>query len=231
MLVRTSLKFQSISVPEAAQEAKRFLEGHVDTLRRFERVARLIEGFETPLGMELLSTVHWVATHETPRAGTPSDALRAVQAWSTRKARLMREEHLLAAWQRLSEEGWLRRNSLQQGCFQVVEPARIRRASAHQRPQTSNVGPLGDHRNPCEPCEVVGATGFDQRPLRPRQFQPARHPTPFRPLVGQRSPLAAQLDTTSHPICRHASTTRKPAPRSSTAPIPSASFAPTPSVC
>jgi O-acetyl-ADP-ribose deacetylase (regulator of RNase III) len=94
-------------IPEAAQEAKPFLEDHLDTLNRFERVARLIEGFETPLGMELLATVHWVATHESPGAADAHEALRAVQAWSTRKARLMREEQVAAAWHRLSEQGWL----------------------------------------------------------------------------------------------------------------------------
>jgi O-acetyl-ADP-ribose deacetylase (regulator of RNase III) len=96
-------------VPEAALEAKKFLTGHVDTLGRFDRVAGLIEGFETPLGMELLATVHWVATHESPVARDANDALRAVQAWSTRKARLMREEHVSAAWDRLAKQGWLPR--------------------------------------------------------------------------------------------------------------------------
>ena len=94
-------------IPQAAQEARQYLQEHADTLGRFERVARLIEGFETPLGMELLSTVHWVATHESPRATDALLASRAVHAWSTRKARLMREEHVGAAWHRLADEGWL----------------------------------------------------------------------------------------------------------------------------
>ena len=29
---------------------------------RFDRVSNLIEGFETPYGMELISSVHWVVT-------------------------------------------------------------------------------------------------------------------------------------------------------------------------
>jgi O-acetyl-ADP-ribose deacetylase (regulator of RNase III) len=94
-------------VPEAARDARQFLEDHPDTLRRFDRVARLIEGFETPLGMEMLSPVHRVATHERPRATDAASAVRAVQAWSTRKARLMRDEHVTAAWERLTNEGWL----------------------------------------------------------------------------------------------------------------------------
>lgn len=95
--------------PEAAAEAEHYLQEHADTHARFDRVSELIEGFETPFGMELLATVHWVATRETPEAAsTPEAALAAVRAWSTRKAELMRPEHVEAAWQRLHQLGWLR---------------------------------------------------------------------------------------------------------------------------
>lgn len=93
---------------EAAREARRFLEQHADTRARFDRVAELIEGFETPFGMELLATVHWVAARE-GAVGNPDAAFEAVQKWSTRKASLMRRDHVVAAWQRLEELGWLRR--------------------------------------------------------------------------------------------------------------------------
>ena len=49
-------------------EAARFYrkEGGARLSRRFldefERVAELVQGFETPFGLELLSTVHWVCT-------------------------------------------------------------------------------------------------------------------------------------------------------------------------
>jgi O-acetyl-ADP-ribose deacetylase (regulator of RNase III) len=93
-------------LPEAAEEAERFLRDHPATRERFERVAELIEGFETPFGMELLATVHWVATRE-DGANDPESALSAVQAWNTRKANLMRLEHVRAAWERLKQRGWL----------------------------------------------------------------------------------------------------------------------------
>jgi O-acetyl-ADP-ribose deacetylase (regulator of RNase III) len=48
-------------VPGAADEAEAFLACHEDVQARFERVAQLVEGFETPFGLELLATVHWVA--------------------------------------------------------------------------------------------------------------------------------------------------------------------------
>ncbi len=45
-------------LPGAAEEAKSFLQGNSATESWFERVAQLIQGLETPHGMELLATVH-----------------------------------------------------------------------------------------------------------------------------------------------------------------------------
>jgi hypothetical protein len=93
-------------LPGAAEEAEIFLRDHPDTRERFERVARLIEGFETPFGMELMATVHWVATRERA-AQDPDAAYLAVQSWNTLKADMMRREHVRAAWMRLRQLGWL----------------------------------------------------------------------------------------------------------------------------
>lgn len=93
-------------LPGAAEEAAAFLEKHPETLSRFDRVAQLIEGFETPLGMELLATVHWVAARERA-ASSPETAQLAIQSWSTRKAKLMSGEQVSAAWVRLADLGWL----------------------------------------------------------------------------------------------------------------------------
>ena len=48
-------------VPGAIDDAENFLEDHPATLKRFNRVADLVEGFESSFGLELLATVHWVA--------------------------------------------------------------------------------------------------------------------------------------------------------------------------
>jgi len=48
-------------VPGALPDAEAFLENHPEVRARFDRVTDLVEGFETPFGLELLSTVHWVA--------------------------------------------------------------------------------------------------------------------------------------------------------------------------
>jgi len=93
--------------PGALEEAERFLADRPDTKARFERVARLIEGFETPFGMELLASVHKVASDD-PSTGADSETCtRAVRTWSRRKANLMRPHHVAVALDRLVSQGWL----------------------------------------------------------------------------------------------------------------------------
>jgi O-acetyl-ADP-ribose deacetylase (regulator of RNase III) len=48
----------------AVAAAQTFLDHHPATAKRFDRVVDLVEGFETSFGIELLATVHWVATRE-----------------------------------------------------------------------------------------------------------------------------------------------------------------------
>jgi len=94
-------------LPGAVDEAAAFLRDDTDALARMDRVAALIEGFEDPFGLELLSTVHWVM-RENPEARTnPDVAVRAVQAWSPRKKQHLKREHLLRAWERLKEQRWI----------------------------------------------------------------------------------------------------------------------------
>lgn len=91
-------------LPETAAQAKRYLANHPATRKRFDRVAELIEGFETPFGMELLATVHWVATYES--AETADDAVTRTYAWNPRK-RMFRGEHIRKAWAVLQKKGWV----------------------------------------------------------------------------------------------------------------------------
>jgi O-acetyl-ADP-ribose deacetylase (regulator of RNase III) len=94
-------------LPDAAEDAKRFLGDQAETNARFERVTALIDGFETPYGMELLATVHWVASREDMLAQSDADAaVSGVRNWSTRKKERFRPEHINAAWSRLHEQGW-----------------------------------------------------------------------------------------------------------------------------
>ncbi len=95
-------------LPGAAEEAQSFLEGRGDEHRRLERVSRLIEGFETPYGLELLSSVHWLATHAEPPSGDAQDVAKGLAAWNDRKGRMFRPEHIAVAWDRLASENWMR---------------------------------------------------------------------------------------------------------------------------
>jgi O-acetyl-ADP-ribose deacetylase (regulator of RNase III) len=89
---------------DASAQAETFLTHYEQTRQRFDRVADLIKGFETPFGMELLSTVHWVATREqTTNAG---EAISSVHGWNSRK-RMFEARHIYLAWGRLQEAGWL----------------------------------------------------------------------------------------------------------------------------
>lgn len=98
-------------VEDALAEADRFVaeSGHAAMTQHVERVARLIDGFQSPYGMELLSTVHWVATRE-PDVRTLEQAIHAVHAWNERKANLMPAPHVRAAWDRLASQHWLPQN-------------------------------------------------------------------------------------------------------------------------
>jgi O-acetyl-ADP-ribose deacetylase (regulator of RNase III) len=92
-------------LPEAAERAPSFLVDHPATQAHFDRVVDLIKGFETPYGMELLSTVHWVATHE--GASASDEAVAKTYAWNERK-RMFQESHINIAWDILKRKGWLK---------------------------------------------------------------------------------------------------------------------------
>ncbi|OEZ80827.1 macro domain protein [Janthinobacterium sp. HH106] len=90
----------------AVEEAATLVNADPDTVARIDRVATLIQGFEDPYGLELLSSVHWVMCHA-PNARESAEAtVNAVHAWNDRKRRMLKREHLEYAWERLTSEGW-----------------------------------------------------------------------------------------------------------------------------
>jgi len=90
----------------AEEEAEAFLADQEPELQRLERVSNLIDGFETPYGMELLSSIHWLAKHATPHIKTPEEAIAGMAAWTDRKQRLFKPEHIRVAWNHLNSQGW-----------------------------------------------------------------------------------------------------------------------------
>jgi O-acetyl-ADP-ribose deacetylase (regulator of RNase III) len=93
--------------PDALREADAFLAASGDTTiyARVSRLQKLIDGFQSPYGMELLATVHWVAVNE-PGIASPGEALQSIGKWNLRKKRLMKAEHISIAWERLENTGW-----------------------------------------------------------------------------------------------------------------------------
>jgi len=88
----------------AARQAEEFLGRDPQARAHLHRVVDLIEGFETPFGMELLASVHWVATKENAR--DPQAAVQEIFAWDQRKSQFT-EGQISLAWDVLSEKGWL----------------------------------------------------------------------------------------------------------------------------
>ena len=94
-------------LPGAVEEAERFLADKDESICRLTQVAEVIEGFETPYGMELLSSVHWVAVKGTLSVGDANEAIHAVHHWNERKRNMFKPEHIKIAWDRLRETGWI----------------------------------------------------------------------------------------------------------------------------
>jgi hypothetical protein len=92
-------------LPGVEEEAQAYLAAHPESFARYDRIAALIDGFETPYGLELLATTHWVVTREA--ASSPERAAELIRAWNDRKGRLFTDDHVAIAWARLDEEGWL----------------------------------------------------------------------------------------------------------------------------
>lgn len=97
---------------DAKPAAAALLAEQPDTSSRMDQVTRLIEGFESTYGLELLATVHWAAQRDDeggrrdePLALDPVE--RIVGAWNRRKERLFTPRDIAKAYERLQQQGWL----------------------------------------------------------------------------------------------------------------------------
>ena len=91
-------------VPGAVQDATAFLEQHPATRTRLDKVAELVVGFETPFGLELLSTVLWVMKNEVVHS--MEDVISQTYAWSDRK-RQFTQRQIGIAVDVLTHKGWI----------------------------------------------------------------------------------------------------------------------------
>lgn len=91
-------------VPGAIRDAQSFLKEDAVAQERFERVARLVEGFESPFGLELLATVHWIAARD--HVKSVPDITAKVYEWNERKKRFSPRQIQIAI-ETLEAKGWL----------------------------------------------------------------------------------------------------------------------------
>jgi O-acetyl-ADP-ribose deacetylase (regulator of RNase III) len=94
-------------LPGAIDEARSVIAASSDSIQRLEQVQRLIEGFETPYGMELLATVHWAAQEIHFSGNDLQELIEVVHSWNSRKRERFKPIHIQTAWNRLYSEGWI----------------------------------------------------------------------------------------------------------------------------
>lgn len=90
-------------VPKALGDAQSFLASKDTTRSHIERVSDLVEGFESPFGLELLSSVHWVATRKDPQSADAVVTL--VHGWNDHKRQFSKRQ-IHMALDVLSRKGW-----------------------------------------------------------------------------------------------------------------------------
>lgn len=94
-------------LPGADDEAVKTLARADDTRARIDRVLELTYGFESMYGLELLASVHWLATHDVDGAHDAELIAKQLHEWTPRKARTFTAEHVSVAMSALAERGWL----------------------------------------------------------------------------------------------------------------------------
>lgn len=93
-------------LPGAAENAEAYLLDKPEAAEQIQRVAQLIEGFETPYGMELLATIHWL-TAENPAIKDDIEAVaHDLFEWNEHKRKTFQQQHIAIAWHHLHELDW-----------------------------------------------------------------------------------------------------------------------------
>ncbi|MBF6034626.1 macro domain-containing protein [Pseudomonas sp. P155] len=92
-------------VPGAVEEANAFLEANAKTRAKFDRVGELVEGFETPFGLELLSTVHWIIEQGEPLSCV-DEVVAHTYAWNAHKKQFTPRQIGIAV-DVLAAKGWI----------------------------------------------------------------------------------------------------------------------------
>ncbi len=86
-------------MPETVRDAKGFLGNRPETRGHVDRVGDLMDGFETPLGIKLLASVHWTVCHG--RSASVDDVNRRL------RGREFYRRQIEQAYQTIEKLGWL----------------------------------------------------------------------------------------------------------------------------
>jgi uncharacterized protein YwgA len=90
-------------LPGVLEKAHDCLVRQERTRQNFTRVCDLVEGFESPFGLELLSTVHWIVEEE--KARSLDEVMTKTYAWGPQKKKFTPRQIGLAL-ERLEHQGW-----------------------------------------------------------------------------------------------------------------------------
>ena len=87
---------------------KLFLSQHPRTRERFEKVAQLVEGFESSFGLELLASVHWIMKSENPESD--DDIVQKIHPWNVHKRQFTARKIALATT-KTHQSNWLNKTN------------------------------------------------------------------------------------------------------------------------
>lgn len=91
-------------LPGAVEDAAAHMGGSSDTLRRAERVIELVQGYETPFGLELLASVHWLMKKHGVREH--HEIIDSLYNWAPSK-RSFSESQIETVVNRLLSQSWV----------------------------------------------------------------------------------------------------------------------------
>jgi len=97
---------KNIELIEGALEtAKIFLaDKHTSTTNNLDKVNELVDGFETPSGLEILSTVHWVIKQD--KAKSLEEVIEKVYLWNDSKKQFSKYQ-ITIAYETLQQKEWI----------------------------------------------------------------------------------------------------------------------------
>lgn len=90
---------------ERYQEVENYIQTQLNPVQqqRLKNLFKVIEGFETPLSLEVLASVDYLLQESS--ALSEQELLQKIESWSNRKKRLIKTEHIQVARQRLQDFG------------------------------------------------------------------------------------------------------------------------------